>query len=261
MTDATSKTFTRRWALLGGAGALAAGPLAARADAQSWWERIRSAAGDVASEALTSSSLTEGEAADGIRAALRKGVETAVDTVSQVGGYLNDPAIRIPLPGFLGEAQSTLSRFGASQVFDDLETRLNRAAERAAPAAKTIFVDAVSSLTIQDALDIVRGDDRAATTFLQDRTTPQLTNLFTPPMENALDAAGVTSALSAIDTRLSRLPFAQDLGAGANADLRDYGVGKGLDGLFHYIGEEEAAIRANPAERTSDILRRVFGDA
>ncbi len=203
--------------------------------------------------------LTEGDAAQGIRAALNQGVSAAVAQVSADGGYLNDPRIHIPLPGVLGRAQSTLSPIGFSGMFDELEVQLNRAAEAAAPEARSIFVDAITALTIQDALEIVRGPDTAATEYLQGRTTPALTRLFTPPMEQAFAATGVTRTLNAIDARLAAVPLAPRLSDTTQNAVVAHAVGEGLDGLFYYVGQEEAAIRANPAKRTSDILRRVFG--
>ncbi len=203
--------------------------------------------------------LTEGDAAQGVRAALTQGVSAAVAHVSAAGGYLDDPQIHIPLPGVLGRAQATLAPVGFSGMFDDLEVQLNRAAEEAAPEARAIFVDAITALTIQDALDIVRGPDTAATDYLQARTTPALTRLFTPPMEQAFAATGVTRTLAAIDARLAAVPLAPRLSDTTENAVVAHAVDKGLDGLFYYVGQEEAAIRANPAKRTSEILRRVFG--
>lgn len=205
------------------------------------------------------SGLSEADAAAGIRAALNNGIASAVSTVGRRGGYLNDNLIHIPLPGFLQRTQSTLSRVGLSGALDELETQLNRGAEAAAPVAKSIFLDAVRSLTIRDAIGIVRGPSNAATEYLQRTTTPQLTGLFRPIMVNALEQAGAMRTYDNLVARLRNIPLAPQYGADAKNDLIDHGVGKGLDGLFHYIGKEEAAIRANPAKRTSEILRKVFG--
>ncbi len=203
--------------------------------------------------------LSEADAAAGIRAALNNGIAHAVATVGRRGGYLNDPAIRIPLPGFLRDAQSTLSRIGMSGALDDLETQLNRGAEAAAPVARDIFLDAIRGLTIRDAIGIVRGPSNAATQYLQRTTTPTLTGLFRPITVTALEQAGAMRTYDNLVGRLRNIPLAPQYGEDAKNDLIDHGVEKGLDGLFHYIGKEEAAIRANPAKRTSEILRRVFG--
>ncbi len=206
-----------------------------------------------------SGGLTQAEAAAGIKAALNKGIGSAISQVGRQGGFLDDLQIRIPLPGFLGDTQKTLSRVGLSGSLDRLQTQLNRGAETAAPVAKRIFLDAVSSLTIRDAIDIVRGPSNSATLYLQRSTTPQLVSLFRPIMTNALNKAGAIKTFDNIVDDLDDIPFAPQLGADAKNDLIDHGVEKGLDGIFYYIGREEAEIRRNPAKRTSEILRKVFG--
>lgn len=203
--------------------------------------------------------LTQAEAAAGIRAALNNGIGSAIDTVGRRGGFLNDSVIRIPLPGFLQRTQSTLSRVGLSGALDNLETQLNRGAEAAAPVARNIFFDAVKGLTIQDAIQIVRGPSNAATEYLQRTTTPRLTTLFRPIMVNALNQAGAIRTYDNLVASLRNVPLAPQYGADSKQKLIDHGVSKGLDGVFYYIGKEEAAIRSNPAKRTSEILRRVFG--
>jgi hypothetical protein len=192
-------------------------------------------------------------------AALNNGVSSAISTIGVRDGFLLNNLIRIPLPGFLQDMQSSLAKVGLSGPLDNLETQLNRGAEAAVPVARDIFVDAISSLTIQDAIGIVRGGDNAATNFLQQKTTAPLTGLFTPIMSDALQKAGAVQTLDQIDKRLNSLPLAPRLGADAKGDLIRHGVKYGLAGMFTYIGKEEAAIRANPAKRTSEILRKVFG--
>ncbi len=205
-----------------------------------------------------SGALSQGEAAQGIRAALNNGIGQAIATTGRRDGFLADNLIRIPLPGFMQDLQNTLRPLGASGMLDELQTQLNRGAEKAVPVAKDIFVDAVSSLTINDALNIVRGPDNAATNFLQQQTTPRLTQLFSPIMDNALGQTGALQAVDRISNRLSNVPFAPQLGSDAKSNLVEHGVDYGLRGMFAYIGKEEKAIRDNPAKRTSEILRRVF---
>lgn len=203
--------------------------------------------------------LSQADAARGIRAALDKGIGTAVSTVGVAGGYFNDGKIRIPLPGDLQKAQSFLNQIGAGSILNNLEGALNRGAEKAAPVAKSLFLDVVSSLTIADAINIVRGPSNAATQYLSDRTLPRLVSLFSPIMTDALQDTGALQLFDQVAGNLSGIPFAPQLGADAKMGLIEHGVTKGLDGLFYYIGQQEAAIRANPAERTSQILRQVFG--
>jgi hypothetical protein len=210
---------------------------------------------------LGSGILSQADAAQGIRAALSNGILSALGIVGRDGGFLNDGQIHIPLPKKLASVQSVLSQVGAGGVLGQLETQLNRGAEQAAPVAKDIFFDAINGLSIRDAIGIVRGPQNAATQYLQDKTTPRLTALFTPIMENALADTGALQLLDQLSSRLGNIPFAPSLGANARDDLIGHGVGYGLNGVFHYVAKEEAAIRRDPAKRTSEILRRVFGAA
>ncbi|PHR57458.1 MAG: hypothetical protein COA43_12235 [Robiginitomaculum sp.] len=203
--------------------------------------------------------LTQGDAALGIRAALDNGVLSALGIVGRSGGFFNDGQIHIPLPKVLQDVQSVMSQIGAGSLLNELEVQLNRGAEIAAPVAKNIFLDAVRGLTIQDAIAIVRGNNTAATQYLADKTIPNLTGLFTPIMEKALGQTGALKLLDQATSSLRNIPFAPKLGADARTDLIAHGVSLGLDGVFHYIAKEEMAIRANPAKRSSEILRRVFG--
>jgi len=210
---------------------------------------------------LASGALSQGEAAQGIRVALNNGIDQAISTTGRLDGFLGDDLIRIPLPGFMQDLQNTLRPLGASGLLDEMQTQLNRGAEKAVPVAKDIFVGAVSSLSITDAINIVRGPDNAATSFLQQQTTPRLTQLFSPIMDDALGQTGALQTVETLSNRLSNVPFAPQLGRDAKANLVGHGVDYGLQGMFAYIGKEEKAIRDNPAKRSSEILRRVFATA
>lgn len=203
--------------------------------------------------------LSAGEAAAGIREALANGVFAAIAQVGRTDGYFSDGRIHIPLPRRLAKIQSNLRPLGLSGLLDDLELQINRGAETAAPEAKAIFLDAIGAMTIQDALGIVNGGPTSATQFFQRETTPALTRLFTPPIRRALQRTGAIRSFDQLVAATSAIPLAPQIGADAKRDLISHGVGRGLDGLFHYVGREEAAIRANPAKRTSELLRRVFG--
>jgi len=202
--------------------------------------------------------LTQADAANGIRAALNNGIGSAIGTIGILDGFWRNDLIKIPLPGQLVDVKNTLSRFGADGLLVELEQQLNRGAEKAVPVAKDIFVDAVSSLSIQDALNIVRGPETGATEFLKVRTQTKLTQAFSPIMENALGQTGALQLVGQVEQSLGAIPFNTGLN-NARGNLIAHGVSKGLDGMFYYIGEEEKAIRADPVKRTSAILRRVFG--
>lgn len=214
--------------------------------------------GILGSGGLGAGGLSQFDASQGIKAALDNGVGSAISTVGRQNGYLGDSIIRIPLPNKLAEVQSTLATFGASGLLDDLEVSLNRGAEKAAPVAKDIFVSAVSQLSIQDAIGIVRGTEYAATEYLQAKTTDSLTTLFSPILADSLNDTGALRLVDQLDSRLSGFGLS-GVGASAKSDLISHGVAFGLSGVFHYIGEEERLIRENPAQRTSEILRKVFG--
>lgn len=203
--------------------------------------------------------LSAAEAASGIRAALDNGVGNALANLGVLNGFLGNDIVRIPLPKVLRDVQSFLAPVGADGLLVELQTQLNRGAETAAPVAKNIFLEAVRGLTITDAFNILSGPDDAATKYLQGRTTASLSNLFAPIMENSLNATGALKLVDDVSSQLNSVPFAPNLGASARSDLIDHGVDYGLRGVFHFIGEEEKAIRANPVRRTSDILRKVFG--
>lgn len=208
---------------------------------------------------LGSGILSQADAAAGIRAALGNGIDHAIGIVGKQDGFLLNNLIKIPLPKYLQDVQSVLGAVGAAGLLNDLETQLNRGAERAAPAAKNIFLDVISGLTIQDAIGIVQGADNAATEYLQSRAAPRLVELFSPIMENALGNTGALQLLDQVSGQMKNIPFAPQLGADAKTDLISHGVNYALSGVFKYVAEEERLIRVNPAKRTSAILRRVFG--
>jgi len=199
--------------------------------------------------------LSSFEIEAGLREALTVGTDRVVGQLGVTNGYFGDPQVRIPLPGQLGEIQSQLQPLGLSGPLDDLQLRLNRAAEDAVPAARDLIVDAVSSITLDDAVGILRGGDTAATEFLRRKTENQLRAAFTPILQSSLDDVGAFAALD----RATAVPGVSGVGTNLRDSLVDHGVRLGLDGMFGYLAEEEKAIRENPVERTTDILRKVFG--
>ena len=204
-------------------------------------------------------SLSQTQASDGIRAALEKGITTAVRTVGQVGGYANDSDIRIPLPRDLQKVQRTLKHIGMSSMVDDLQGALNRGAELAAPKALDIFLDVIMNMSVTDAVSLVQGPQTAATDFLKRQAMPKLVKTFTPIIDDTLSQTGAFALVDNISGQLSNIPFTRGLAGDAKQNLTEKGVEGGLDGLFHYVGKQEAQIRNNPGARSSAILRQVFG--
>ena len=200
--------------------------------------------------------LTLAEIDAGLRQALEIGTERVASQIGVVDGYWKDPQIQIPLPGRLGQVQTELAKLGLSGPLDDVQLRMNRAAEQAVPAGKKIVIDAVQSITIEDALGILQGGDSAATDFLRERTENSLRQTFTPFVENALESSG---AYQALDSVTSSQPLLAIAATDYKSDLTASAVEFGLDGLFNYLAVEEQKIRDNPVARTTELLRRVFG--
>ncbi|ODN67041.1 DUF4197 domain-containing protein [Methylophaga muralis] len=202
------------------------------------------------------SDLSTDMIANGLKEALEVGTRKAVENVSQEGGYLNNPQIRIPLPPRVQQAAGVMRQMGLNKMADDFEQSINRAAEKAAPQATSIMIDAIKSMTIDDARTILNGENDAATRFFEDRTRTKLAGLFEPIIDTSLNEVGATRYYNQLDDKVSSLPV---VGQDLNLDLPDYVTGQALDGLFVMLAQEEQKIRNNPAARTSEILQQVFG--
>ncbi|MBW8734188.1 MAG: DUF4197 domain-containing protein [Asticcacaulis sp.] len=200
--------------------------------------------------------LSSKDADGALRETLTDGTLSAVSQVSRPDGYWGDAAIRIPLPRTLANIQAVAKPLGMSGALDDVHLRMNRAAEAAAPLARDLFLDAIRSMTIKDAMTIVKGGPTSGTDYLQKTTTPRLTAAFTPQMEHALETTGCVQSL---DAAIRRNKLGGIVKGDARTYLGKYAVGLALGGLFHYIGVEETAIRRDPARTGSNLLRRVFG--
>ena len=170
-------------------------------------------------------------------------------------GYNLDPDIHIPLPGVLKDVQKVLKTIGMSSLTDDLELRLNRAAEAAAPEAKELFWQAIREMTLDDVRQIYDGPDDAATRYFQDKMTPPLAKRMQPVVDRSLADVGAIQSYDNMMGQYKSVPFVPDV----KADLTSYVVEKAMDGLFYYVAKEEAAIRNNPAARTTELLQKVFG--
>ena len=199
--------------------------------------------------------LTQDEIDAGLREALTVGTNLVAAQLGQTNGYFGDSEIRIPLPKTYRDIQSGLSRVGASGPLDDLELRMNRAAEAAVPEAKTLVIGAIRQITIEDAVRILNGGDTAATDYLREKTESQLRASFTPYVKTSLAQAGAFTSLEQVATNYGVGGVTSSL----QNDLTHHAVTLGLDGMFHYVALEEKKIRENPLARTTDLLRRVFG--
>lgn len=201
------------------------------------------------------SSLTQEDAAAGLKEALIKGISNGADLVSRLDGYYKNPEIKIPFPAEAKQVESKLRSVGLGKQADDVILSVNRAAEDAATEAKPVFIAAIKGMTFSDALSIVRGDERAATTYLQRTTTPELVTKFTPIIKSSLEKVNATKYWETAMTSYNKIPFITKV----NPNLTEYVTQKAIEGLFIMIAKEELSIRKDPAARTSELLKKVFG--
>ncbi len=199
--------------------------------------------------------LTAAEVADGLREALIQGISKGSDLVSQTDGYFKNPEIKIPFPEDAKKVENTLRDIGLSREVDRFILTLNRGAEQAAKEAKPIFVQAIRSMTIDDAWAILKGESDAATRYLKRTTYTQLREKFKPVIQNALQQVNATRYYSELVTRYNQIPMVEKM----NPHLDDYATDKAIEGLFVMIAKEEKLIREDPLARTTDLLKRVFG--
>lgn len=205
---------------------------------------------------VPSSALSEAEAGRGVKEALAQGVDRAVRNLHRTDGFFGSDLYRMWLPPDARRAESTLRRIGMGGQVDRAVLAMNRGAEDAVGSAGPIFLDAITAMTVTDALGIVRGERDAATRYFKEKTSQPLIAAFTPSVHASLEKTHATRHYANLATTYNRIPFTTDP---IDPDLTAYVVGKAVDALFDQIAREEADIRANPATRTTDLLRRVFG--
>ena len=199
--------------------------------------------------------LSKTEIAAGLKEALQQGISRGSDQASQLNGYYKNPQLKIPFPPELKKIENTLRGIGLGSQVDNFVRQLNRGAERAAIQAKPIFIKAIKSLTIQDAFSILNGEQDAATSYLQRTTSTSLRLEFLPVISQSLNEVNATKYYGALVNRYNKIPLVKKV----DPDLDDYAVNRAIAGLFILVAREEASIRQNPAERTSKLLKKVFG--
>ncbi|MCW5609964.1 MAG: DUF4197 domain-containing protein [Rubrivivax sp.] len=211
--------------------------------------------GGALAAALPAWALGESDAAAGVRAALERGALAAVALLGRTDGFLGNPQVRIPLPGALADAEKLLRATGQGRRLDELITAMNRAAEAAVPEAKALFVGAVKSISVEDALKIVRGGPTSVTEFFAGKTRTPLGEKFLPIVTRATERVSLAQRYNTLAQRASGLGLLK----GDAVSVQQHVTTRALDGLYLMIGEEERKIRANPAATGSALLRRVFG--
>jgi hypothetical protein len=194
------------------------------------------------------------EVGRGLKEALVQGISKGSAQASQIDGYFKNSMLKILMPPDMQKVDQKLRSLGFNKLMDDFELSLNRGAEEAAKEAKPIFINAITSMSIQDAWNILKGEQDAATVYLKRTTSSQLYNAFKPVIQTSLQKVNATKYYTDIITRYNKLPLVEKV----NPNLDDYVTNKAIDGLFVLVKQEEANIRSNPAARVSDLLKRVF---
>lgn len=234
------------------------------------FDQLKSALTTSNNAATAVSALPQDEIAGGLKEALGRGVSNAVVSLGHDGGFLTNLNVRIPMPEKLQSVEKGLRLAGQNQMVDNFIGSMNHAAEQAVPVAAGVFGDAIRQMSIEDAKGILAGPDDAATQYFKRTTRTNLFAKFYPIVQKATDSVGVTAQYKAMMGKFSGLDalggmggmFGQKKPATLDAgDIDSYVTDKALDGLFKMVAEEEKSIRANPAARTSDLLRKVFGSA
>lgn len=199
--------------------------------------------------------LTSTQASNGLKEALSRGITTATTETGKPGGYENNPLIKIGMPDRLKTIEKGLRAIGLGIQVDRFEHSMNAAAEQAAPAAKSIFMQALKSMTIDDALKIVTGGNTAGTEYFKRTASVQVSDAFRPIIEKAMASNGVTDKFDGLMKSAPQLPFMK----AQSFDVNNYVLEKSVDGLFTMMAEEEKKIRTNPAARVTPLLKAVFG--
>jgi Protein of unknown function (DUF4197) len=199
--------------------------------------------------------LSQADAAAGVRAALERGAASAVEMLGRSDGFLGNPKVRIELPGFLKDAAKLLKATGQGMRVDELVTAMNRAAEAAMPHAKALLVGAVKSMSVDDAMNIVRGGESSATAYFSSKTRGPIGQKFLPIVGRATENVSLAQKYDAVAGKAAGMGLLKK----EDADLKGYVTGKALDGLYFMMGEEEKKIRKDPVATGSAILKKVFG--
>jgi hypothetical protein len=201
-------------------------------------------------------SLSTEEVVAGLKEALSVGANNSASKLSAVDGFFANAAIKVLLPPEAQKVERALRTAGMGKLVDDAILSMNRAAEDAAKSAAPIFLDAIKTMSFQDAMGILRGSDTAATGYLRGKTVPALTEAFRPIIEGALEKTNATKHWRTLFDTYNKLPTTFNK---VNPDLAGYVTDRGLSGLFYQVAAEEMKIRKDPAARVTETLKKVFG--
>jgi hypothetical protein len=203
----------------------------------------------------TENGLSTLEVVEGLKQALINGITNGSSNASQLDGFFKNPKIKIPFPEDVQKVETRLRQLGAGDQVDKFVMTLNRGAEEAAKEAKPIFIEAIKNMSIEDAWGILKGSESAATDYLRKTTSAKLYEKFHPVVVSSLNKVSATKYYGDVINTYNRIPLVEKV----NPDLNDYATNKAMDGLFLLIADEEKKIRENPAARTTELLKKVFG--
>ena len=205
--------------------------------------------------AAQAADFSQADAASAVRVALQRGAEAAVGLLGRPDGFLGNPLVRIPLPGALKDAAKLMKTLGQGKQVDDLVTAMNRAAEAAVPEARTLLVNTVKAISVEDAVKIVRGGDTAVTDFFAGKTRSPLSDKLLPIVTRATDKVELAGRYNKVAARAEGMGLVK----GDEANVQKYVTARTLDGLYKTIAEEEKKMRADPVATGSALLKKVFG--
>jgi len=200
--------------------------------------------------------LTEQELATGFKQLLSIGSDRVVNQLGRKNAYLNDEAIHITLPKNLQKVHNSLKKVGLEKYTIELEEKMNRAAEVAAPKAKKLFWNAIKDMRWQDVKSIYQGEDNSATLYFKNKMSPSLRKMLFPVINKTLADVGVVKLYKNTLKKYHTIPFVPPI----KDDLETYVLEKSIEGIFFYLEKEEAAIRNNPQKRTTELLKRMFSN-
>lgn len=203
----------------------------------------------------TTGNYTNSEAVAALKDALKIGAQNATGKLSAVNGFFGNQLIKIMMPPEAQKVEATLRAAGMGSYVDKAILSMNRAAEDASGKAVNIFINTITTMSVQDGISIVKGGQGAATNYLKAKTTPQLTEAFRPIIQGSLNKTNATKYWTDVFTLYNKLPLTQKV----NTDLTAYVTERALSGLFVTISDEENKIRNNASARVTDILKKVFG--
>ena len=206
-------------------------------------------------QAMSLGDLSSVDASKGLKLALEKGADAAIQLLGVQDGFMGNDKVRIGLPDALNKGVKLLKSMGLSKPIDELTLQMNRAAEAAVPLSKKLLTQSIQTMSVQDAKGILQGGDNSVTQFFMDKTRVPLTTEFMPTVKDTLGKLGVVDQFNAIAGKLSSMGLLDK----DRANLESHVTDKTLSGLYFMIGEEEKKIRQNPAQAGSALLSKVFG--